>query len=257
MGAAGRPGPGGIPLPPPSPPPCRPPPEVALEAAGRGGVAEWSRRGRSPGRAGVVAAHSRVSRVRGRRGGAALRRGAGGGRRDKGVGPAGRPSRSPGFGSEDWSAARTTRRSGAPAGFAPEMPVRGDRGFPPRRELSGWLRVSARSRRLGGEKTRGMGVGARGGQPLLSHLRVGPGPRGDFTRAGGGSWPPGLLDPLLSSLKSLGFQIKWSGRVGDRVLNSALDLCYLEGISSCLSCSLPSAFVSSSSVSYPTYLMQT
>lgn len=25
---------------------------------------------------------------------------------------------------------------------AREMPVRGDRGFPPRRELSGWLRVS-------------------------------------------------------------------------------------------------------------------
>lgn len=85
----------------------------------------------------------------------------------------------------------------------------------------------------------------RGGQLLLSHLKVGRGARVDFTRPGGGSWPPGLLNPFLSSLKSLGFEIKSSGRVGDTVLNSVLDLWYLEGISSCLLCSLPYAFVSS------------
>lgn len=133
------------------------------------------------------------------------------------------------------------------------MPVRGDRGFPPRRELSGWLRVSALrvcsvGRRLSGDERR-----ARGGLPvarwaaatLPPESGAGGGARVDFTRPGGGSWPPGLLNPFLSSLKSLGFQIKSSGRVGDTVLNSVLDLWYLEGISSCLLCSLPYAFVSS------------
>ena len=96
-----------------------------------------------------------------------------------------------------------------------------------------------------GEDSRGMSVERvvgfllRGGQLLLSHLKVGRGARVDFTRPGGGSWPPGLLNPFLSSLKSLGFEIKSSGRVGDTVLNSVLDLWYLEGISSCLLCSLP------------------
>lgn len=41
-------------------------------------------------------------------------------------------------------------RSEVDAGSARKMPVRGDRGFPPRRELSGWLRVSFLSGRAAG-----------------------------------------------------------------------------------------------------------
>lgn len=46
------------------------------------------------------------------------------------------------------------RRSGAHAGLAPKMLVRGDRGFPPRRELSAWLHVSALLCPFGWEKGR-------------------------------------------------------------------------------------------------------
>ena len=47
-----------------------------------------------------------------------------------------------------------------------KMPVRGDRGFPSRREMSGWLPVSSllRSAWLG-EGSRGESLGARGGLP--------------------------------------------------------------------------------------------
>lgn len=66
-----------------------------------------------------------------RRGAGRLRRG----RRDKGEAPRG-------GGPAATAACSSERRRGGRAGRAREMPVRGDRGFPPRRELSGWLRVS-------------------------------------------------------------------------------------------------------------------
>lgn len=56
------------------------------------------------------------------------------------------------------------------------MPVRGDRAFPPRRELSGWLRVST-----AGAARRGM-VGSDG---LISPSL--------------GVWPPGSLGRFLHS----------------------------------------------------------
>lgn len=72
--------------------------------------------------------------------GADLRRRRRRGRRDKGVGPRGlAPWR---------QVRRLTRRAErkaerGPRGTRAEMLVRGDRGFPPRRELSAWLHVSA------------------------------------------------------------------------------------------------------------------
>lgn len=71
-----------------------------------------------------------------------------------------------------------------------EMPVRGDRGFPPRRELSAWLRVSGRGRGGGS-------VGARAGcAPRPGPVRAEAAPGG-----GDGSWPFGshlALRPSLS-----------------------------------------------------------
>lgn len=131
-----------------------------------------------PRRAGMVAAHLRVSRAgrqerrRCLRLGAGRRRGRG--RRHKGVGPRGpaleqnpaagrRTDLPPGEGGRGGSAPRTRAPTRDPS---PKMPVRGDRGFPPRREMSGWLHVSAllRPARLG-EGSRGESLRARGGLP--------------------------------------------------------------------------------------------
>lgn len=76
----------------------------------------------------------------------------------------------------------------------------------------------------------------------LSHLNVGSRAGVDFTRPGGGSWPPRLPDPFLSS-EVTRVSDRVSRRVGETVLNSVLDLCYLGGISSCLLGSRLRAFV--------------
>lgn len=67
-----------------------------------------------------------------KRGAGRLRRG----RRDKGEAPRG------GVRAATAACSSEPRRGGRAGRRAREMPVRGDRGFPPRRELSGWLRVS-------------------------------------------------------------------------------------------------------------------
>lgn len=127
------------------------------------------------------------------------------GRRDKGVGLRG-PA--------PWrQVRRRTRRAEkeaerGPRGTRAEMLVRGDRGFPPRRELSAWLHVSALLFIRLGEGSPGESVGALGGLPWCA-----VGSRDSPTRRRGlgqrvGSWSPGLLDFFLCPPKSLEFQIK-------------------------------------------------
>lgn len=93
------------------------------------------------------------------------------------------------------------------------MPVRGDRGFPPRRELSGWQRVSF----LPGRAASGcVGAGAFREAPhyppatLWAVVSKGP-PEGEDREDG--------ADDLL---KSLGFEMK--SQVGESVESRALVL---------------------------------
>lgn len=156
----------------------RPRPGVARDTALCGPLEGAAPANPPPGRAGVVAARLRVSRARR----LALRRclGPGAGRRraegggTKGWVPAGRhlaktrlrvggptcrPREEGGGGAGSWTCAPTRNPR-------LKMPVRGDRGFPPRREMSGWLQVSALLRPAWlGEGSRGRGTGARGGLP--------------------------------------------------------------------------------------------
>lgn len=120
-----------------------------------------------------------------RRGAGRLRRG----RRDKGEAPRGGES------GTATAACGSELGRGGRAGSAREMPVRGDRGFPPRRELSGWLRVSF----LPGPAASGC-VGAGGFREaphyppatLWAVVSKGP-PRGEDWEVGAdGSWPLGV-----------------------------------------------------------------
>lgn len=148
----------------PSPVP-RPQPGVARNAACRGDLGGAAPVSLPPSRAGVVAAHLRVSRAPR----PAQRRCA-----QAGGGPTpppreeGQRGGSPRAGTRA-AGPRTDPQRGEGGGEepAPEMLVRGDRGFPSRRELSSWHRVSFLLRSLVGRRVAKSEPGGAWWAPLM------------------------------------------------------------------------------------------